>query len=294
MSDNSIAQSDDIPVLEEIAQGELVENLTSEDVFIEEISKGKNKKYTRFMMAALGSIPWVGSFIGAAASFSAEKDQEKINNILQLWFQEHEEKIGELKRTFIEIFSRLDNFGEEVEVQERIESPEYIALVRQAFKSWDQAETQEKRQMVKKLITNAGATTLCPDDLVQLFIKWIDQYHDSHFKVIKEIYQNPGSTRAQIWDRLNGGNRPRENSSEADLFRYLIRDLSTGGVIRQDRETNSYGEFVRRSAGSRTRNNGERIMESAFEDTKPYVLTELGKEFVHYVLTDVVQQVRSG
>jgi hypothetical protein len=32
-------------------------------------------------------------------------------------------------------------------------------------------------------------------------------------------------------------------------------------------------------------------MESAFEDTKPYVLTELGKEFIHYVLNDVVQRV---
>lgn len=29
-------------------------------------------------------------------------------------------------------------------------------------------------------------------------------------------------------------------------------------------------------------------MESAFEDTKPYVLTELGKQFVHYVMEDVV------
>jgi hypothetical protein len=32
-------------------------------------------------------------------------------------------------------------------------------------------------------------------------------------------------------------------------------------------------------------------MESAFEDTKPYVLTELGKKFVHYVMEDVVSQI---
>jgi hypothetical protein len=30
---------------------------------------------------------------------------------------------------------------------------------------------------------------------------------------------------------------------------------------------------------------------SAFEDTKPYVLTELGKQFVHYVMEDVVPQL---
>jgi hypothetical protein len=32
-------------------------------------------------------------------------------------------------------------------------------------------------------------------------------------------------------------------------------------------------------------------MESAFENTKPYVLTELGKKFVHYVMEDVVPQI---
>jgi hypothetical protein len=32
-------------------------------------------------------------------------------------------------------------------------------------------------------------------------------------------------------------------------------------------------------------------MESAFEDTKPYVLTELGKKFIHYVMEDVVPQI---
>ncbi len=34
-------------------------------------------------------------------------------------------------------------------------------------------------------------------------------------------------------------------------------------------------------------------MESAFEETKQYELTELGKQFVHYVLTDVVTQIES-
>ncbi len=32
-------------------------------------------------------------------------------------------------------------------------------------------------------------------------------------------------------------------------------------------------------------------MESAFESTKPYVLTELGKQFVHYVMEDVVPAI---
>jgi len=32
-------------------------------------------------------------------------------------------------------------------------------------------------------------------------------------------------------------------------------------------------------------------MESTFEDTKPYILTELGKEFVHYTMNEVVKRI---
>ena len=32
-------------------------------------------------------------------------------------------------------------------------------------------------------------------------------------------------------------------------------------------------------------------MESAFEETKPHALTALGKQFVHYVMEDVVPQI---
>lgn len=147
--------------------------------------------------------------------------------------------------------------------------------------------------MLKKLITNAGAITLAPDDLIRLFIHWIDQYHETHFLVIKEIYKNQPITRGQIWDRIHGS-RPRDNSAEADLFRYLIRDLSTGGVIRQQRETDAYGHFIKKDSRGQSRDAANHTMESAFENTKPYVLTELGKQFVHYVMEDVVSQIAAG
>ena len=35
-------------------------------------------------------------------------------------------------------------------------------------------------------------------------------------------------------------------------------------------------------------------MESAFEDIKPYVLTELGKQFVHYTVTEIVPRISAG
>lgn len=245
-------------------------------------------KYTRFIMAALGSIPWVGGLIAATASFSAEKEQEKISDLQKLWLEEHQEKVRELGRTLNDIFGRLENLGPEIE--ERIESPEYLALVKKTFRSWDEADTSDKKQMLKKLIANAAAKNLCPDDLIRLFINWIDEYHEAHFLVIKQIYKQPQTTRAQIWDSINA-QRPRDDSSEADLFRYLIRDLSTGGVIRQARESDLDGRFLKRDTRRQSPAPPSRMMESAFEDTKPYVLTELGKQFVHYVMEDVVPAV---
>jgi len=34
-------------------------------------------------------------------------------------------------------------------------------------------------------------------------------------------------------------------------------------------------------------------MESGFEDTKPYLLTELGKQFVHYAMTEIVPRIEA-
>ena len=108
--------------------------------------------------------------------------------------------------------------------------------------------------------------------------------------MIEQVDKTPGITRAEIWDSINLS-RPRDDSSEADLFRYLIRDLSTGGVIRQERETDIDGRFLKRDTRGRSHAAPSRTMESAFEETKPYVLTELGKQFVHYVMEDVVPAI---
>lgn len=262
----------------------------AQNALAQRLGGGRRRKYVRFFIAALSSIPWVGGVFSAASSFSAETDQEQINDLHRLWLAEHEAKAGELLATLMEIFDRLDNFGDEI--QERIESPEFLTLVKKNFRSWDEADTQEKKQMLKKLITNAGAIKLCSDDIVRLFIAWIDQYHELHFSVIKEIYRDPGITRGEMWDVIRG-QRPRDDSAEADLFRLLIRDLSTGGVIRQERETDAYGRFRRKRRTAQSRAAASGVMESAFEETKPYVLTELGKQFVHYVMEDLAPQLGS-
>lgn len=245
----------------------------------------------KFVLAALGSIPWIGGFLSAAYDYKAEEGTLKQDSLQTQWLEEHQEKISALRETLKRIEERFEALGSEVE--ERIQSSEYLALVRKAFRTWDEADTAEKQSYVANLITNAAGTRVCSDDVVRLFIDWIDLYHEAHFAVIREIYQYPGSTRHDIWSAIYG-ELPREDSAEADLYKLLIHDLSTGRVIRQARDVNSVGQFMRKrpqqAGGHRV---ASTTLESAFEATKPYVLTEMGKQFVHYTMNEVVTRLES-
>lgn len=239
----------------------------------------------KVIMAALGSVPWVGGILTAAQSFGEEGGQLRTNLLHRQWLEEHREKFQRLGRDISEILQRLQSIGEEID--DRLESEAYLALVRKAFRTWDQADTAEKREHIKKLIANAGVSTLCPDDLIRLFLDWLALYHEAHFMVVREIYKNPGVNRADIWTAIRG-EFPREDSAEADLFKLLIRDLSMGSVIRQHRETNYHGQFVKKAP---VRRGATGVLKSAFDDEEGYELTELGKQFVHYVFTDVVPKI---
>ena len=241
-------------------------------------------------MAAVGSIPWVGAFLTAAAAFKSDEGELHHESLQVQWLQEHQKKIIALRETFAEIQRRFESLGEGIEA--RIQSEDYLRLVRKAFRSWDQADTEEKRRYVANLVANSAGTRVCSDDVVRLFLNWLDLYHESHFAVIREVYQNPGSSRYEIWTNLYGAT-PREDSAEADLFKLLIRDLSTGSVLRQERDTNSLGQYVRKTAKKSRPGHAPTVMESAFEDTKPYVLTELGKQFVHYTMNEVVTRIEN-
>jgi len=121
-------------------------------------------------------------------------------------------------------------------------------------------------------------------------VEWIDTYNAAHFKVIRVIYQYPGCTRADIWDQIHG-TEVREDSAEADLFKLLIRDLSTGSVIRQVRATDGSGRFLRKPPARTKRGQASPYMKSAFDDKEQYVLTELGDKFVHYTMEEVVPRI---
>src|SRR5258708_18166155 len=263
-------------------------------VLREELAKpsasSRRRLIEKFTLAALGSIPWVGGFISAAASMKTEERGIKKDNLQTQWLEEHTNKMEKLGSALADVTARFESLGEKID--ERIQSEDYLSLVRHAFAAWDRAETDEKRRYVGNLVSNAAGTKMCSDDVVRLFIDWLDLYHEVHFAVIREIFKNPGATRYDIWSAIHG-ELPREDSAEADLFKLMIRDLTMGGVIRQARETTAEGAFLRRKSATR-RGPAPATMESAFEDTKPYVLTELGKQFVHYTMSEVVGRLEAG
>lgn len=281
----------------EASEPEASPNLNVIQVVKEELDKSASPKGARisekFFLAALGAIPWVGGFLAAAASVASGEKAAQTDDLRSKWLEEHKEKIETLEKTLVTIQKRFESFRKEreKEIDERIQDPEYLSLVRQAFRVWDESETEEKRRLVANLISNSAGTRLNSDDVVRLFISWLSLFHEIHFLVIREIFSNPGSTRFDIWSGLKANSSlPREDSAEADLFKLLIRDLTTGGVIRQVRDTNEAGQFVRKRV-ARHRSLPASTMKSAFDDTEQYVLTELGKQFVHYTMNEVVSRI---
>ena len=231
--------------------------------------------------------------IAASAAMQAEAEQGKTNELVFTWLNEHGRKIELLGEILEMIVDRLDELraGNEEAIDERLQDERYLSLVREGFRAWDRSDSKEKREYVRRCLTHAGATRICSDDVVRLFLKWIDDYDEAHFAVIRALYRNRGATRAFIWDQVHG-EEVREDSAEADLYKLLIFDLNTGRVLRQIRDKNQHGQFLAKRrptrAGRRT------VLESAFENTKPYELTELGKQFVHYVMEEAVPRVGSG
>lgn len=123
-----------------------------------------------------------------------------------------------------------------------------------------------------------------------MFIDWIGQYSALHFKVIGAIYNSRGISRGAIWRKIGKG-QVREDSADVDLYKLLIRDLSTGGVIRQHRETDYHGNFISKPATKRSAGGGSRVLTSAFDEEDMYELTELGQHFVHYAMTELTSRI---
>ncbi len=273
-----------------VNDGAVVRYLTGE---LEEATDSRRRQaLEKFAIAAVSGVPWIGGFVAAAQSFREDSSSRRTDRLQLIWLRQHEDRLNALGAVVDDVLVRVSEFGDEM--LDRLESTEYLQIVRDAFRAWDEAATDEKRQQIKHLVTNAAGTRLVSDDVLRLFLQLLERYHESHVQMIGELYQNPGLTRYELWTRIYGDELPREDSAEADLYRTLIRDLSTGGVMRQAREVTGDGRFMKRTPKRRPKGvPAPTTLESSFEDTKPYVLTSFGSQFVHYVMTDLAPRIES-
>jgi hypothetical protein len=248
-------------------------------------NSGKVAKISRgALQVAGGAIPFGGGVLSAIAGAWSEAEQERVNRFFEHWVRMLQEELREKEKTVLEIMARLDLHDDAIAA--RVESKEYQSLVKKTFREWSGAESETKREYIRNILANAAASRVSSDDVVRLYIDWINKYSELHFQVIGAIYNSAGITRGDIWTKIGKGS-VREDSADADLYRLLFRDLSTGGIIRQHRETDYYGNFVAKTPDRRPKGSGPKPIVSAFDNEEGYELTELGKQFVHYAMSDL-------
>lgn len=250
------------------------------------VNSGQSNKITRAgMQIAGGLIPFAGGLLSAAAGAWSENEQEKVNSFFKAWVKMLEDEIKEKERTILEIVSRLDVHDEEI--SKRMKSAEYQSLLKKTFREWSGAESEVKRQYIRNILSNAAATTVASDDVIRLFIDWLKNYSEMHFQVIGAIYNSNGISRGGVWEKI-GKQSVREDSADADLYKLLFRDLSTGSIIRQHKEKTYDGRFLKGVATKRPKGyTAAREAKSAFDREEKYELTDLGQQFVHYAMTDL-------
>jgi len=259
----------------------------------EESGSETGKKVLRAgMEIASGFVPGLGGIFSAAASAWEGRDQDRANDFFKHWLRMLFDEMKEKEQTIVEIMARLDM--QDAKTAERMESPEYQSLVKKAFREWSGVESEDKRKLIRNILANAAASEIVSDDVIRLFLEWLGKYSELHFKVIAVVYKNKGITRGEIWRQL-GKTQVREDSSEADLFKLLIRDLNTGEIIRQHRETDYQGNYILKTPSKRptSQSTGTRTAKSAFDQEEGYELTGIGQQFVHYAMTDLPLKIEA-
>src|SRR3990167_2543291 len=107
--------------LEENIQNELEKSL----------SAGPNG-VIRFVLQCLGGIPTAGGIFGASAGAWSEYEQSRFNKMFNAWLKLQQDEIREIAKTLMEVMSRLDAASSEI--QERLESPEYLGIIKKCFR----------------------------------------------------------------------------------------------------------------------------------------------------------------
>lgn len=215
---------------------------------------------------------FAGGFISAAAGVWSEKEQVEALDALRAWVKMIEDELREKQQTMLDVMAPLDMHDEEIAA--RVRSDEYQSLLKKVFRNW-----AEPPRVCRKL---------------HLLRSW--SLRQTRGGSIGELYKREDVTRRQIWESL-GRERVREDSADADLYKFLIRDFSTGRIIRQHRETDYHGNFINRTphrSGPRSKPTAgaAKVAKSAFDDEEQYELTALGKQFVHYAMTDLALKLQ--
>ncbi len=133
------------------------------------LSKGYGSRVARFVLACLGSVPAVGGAVGGVGGAWSEAEQAHYNKVFAAWLKLQEDEVKEIGITVAEILSRLDLNDEAI--SSRIESPEYLKLIKKCFRDWSAAESEEKRILIRNLLTNAAVHQICSDDVLRMFIQ---------------------------------------------------------------------------------------------------------------------------
>ncbi len=247
------------------------------------LHSGAGPKIAQYALAFLGGLTQNPFALAATSGRSGEwteAEQAKVTDLFESWLKLQETEITQIGTTLYEIISRLDIGNEKI--KERIESQGYLQLIKRAFRDWSLGESEEKKMLVSNLLVNAATSTLCKDDVVRLFLKWIEDYSAGHFAVFKEVSKHSGITRKQIWSTLHGAAVPEE-SGEAELYKTYVSDLTMGHLIRQHRLKDYYGNYIQERRKKPAP--GQKIWSSAFDDDRQYELTELGVWFVSYTMS---------
>ena len=77
----------------------------------EYLKGGGRRKFSRFLLAALGGIPWFGGVLSASAALDAEKEQGHKNDLYRQWLEEYGKKVNALVETLAKILQRLSGFN---------------------------------------------------------------------------------------------------------------------------------------------------------------------------------------
>ena len=119
---------------------------------------------------------------------------------------------------------------------------------------------------------------------------WMNEHHQK----IEELYK----TLSSIAERIEGlGDEAKARIEEDDYldlvkkgFRIWDKSETQDKRELKEREVNHLGQFIKKSRRVK-RTTSSNLMKSSFDDDDRHELTELGKEFVHYVLSDSVSRI---